>query len=434
VRAKKTGGRTRTRTWDPLIKSPGGHADSARSFLKPDAKARVAPQSITADFQTVPAVIGKNDVAKLAKAAHRKLARINDPKKLKRLAENLADFQRVVASVGHDREQINEIADPLIETQVKCGRALALMAERKERHSGRGDQKSALRRVTPIPKLSDLGFTGPRATRWMIAGKLPDELRQEYKAATLAQPDGILTLAGVVKAGKLWLGTKQRADKVKATKAEITLAAWEQWLPKQDPCDALLTDPPYSTDIEDIDAFARSWLPVALGKVKSTGRAYVCIGAYPAELRAYLSVPPPPHLLLSQVLVWTYRNRVGPSPTDDYKLNWQAILYYRGVEAPPLNCARAVSEYPKLEEQFSVQDINLPDPRRHESWHAWQKPDELCERFVRHSTKPGDLILDPFAGTGSFILAAARLGRIARGCDNDKAMVMIALERGCSGT
>ena len=90
------------------------------------------------------------------------------------------------------------------------------------------------------------------------------------------------------------------------------------------------------TDVEGIEGFASEWVPTALAKVKATGRAYICIGAYPRELRAYLTIAPPSHLLFSQVLVWTYKNRVGPSPTHDYKLNWQAILYYRGPAVPAL--------------------------------------------------------------------------------------------------
>jgi hypothetical protein len=206
--------------------------------------------------------------------------------------------------------------------------------------------------------------------------------------------------------------------------AEVTLSTWEDWLPDQGPCDLLLTDPPYSTDVADVATFAVTWLPVALDKVKSTGRAYVCIGAYPDELLAYLAVDPPPSLVLAQVLVWTYRNTLGPSPSHDYKLNWQAILYYRGKDARPLDS-------PEMTEQFSVQDINAPDGRHGDRWHAWQKPDELAERFVRHSTAPGDLVLDPFAGTGTFLLAAARLGRIARGCEPDTDMLATAEERGC---
>ncbi len=209
-----------------------------------------------------------------------------------------------------------------------------------------------------------------------------------------------------------------------APRPPITLAAWEDWLPDQPDCDLLLTDPPYSTDIEDIEAFAQAWLPAALAKVKPTGRAFVCIGAYPPELAAYLTVPAPAHLQLEQVLVWTYRNTLGPSPAHRFKSNWQAILYYVGAAAPPLHA-------PSLVELFSVVDVAAPDGRHGTRWHAWQKPDELGERFVRLATRPGGLVLDPFAGTGSFLLAAARLGRLAAGCDNTPEMVRIAQERGC---
>lgn len=69
----------------------------------------------------------------------------------------------------------------------------------------------------------------------------------------------------------------------------ITHADAVDWLPQQPRCDLLLTDPPYSTDVQDIERFARDWLPAALDRVKATGRAFVCIGAYPPELVAYLA-------------------------------------------------------------------------------------------------------------------------------------------------
>ena len=191
------------------------------------------------------------------------------------------------------------------------------------------------------------------------------------------------------------------------------------WLLRQDPCDLLLTDPPYLTDVDDINAFAKRWLPTALDKVKPTGRAYVCVGAYPRELHAYCSVRMP-----DQILVWTYRNTMGPATKDRYKLNWQAILYYVGKDAPPLNCD-------SLNELFSVQDINAPDGRQGDRFHEWQKPLELAERIIKHATMPGELVLDPFCCTGSFLLAASSLGRFARGCDISQANLAIAIERGC---
>lgn len=199
----------------------------------------------------------------------------------------------------------------------------------------------------------------------------------------------------------------------------ISLDDCRSWLEKQAPFDLLLTDPPYSTDIDDILGFAKSWLPLVLSKIKRTGRAYVFIGAYPDELAAYLSVAKP-----TQVLVWTYQNTLGPSPLDRYKQNWQAILYYKMPDAEPLDCQIML-------EQFSVQNVNAPDGRLGNRWHEWQKPDEIAERFIRHASKRNDIVIDPFSGTGTFLLAAGRLGRISFGCELDKDVIGIARSRGC---
>lgn len=214
--------------------------------------------------------------------------------------------------------------------------------------------------------------------------------------------------------------------------AFVTLAEQADWLPsvcdiadRFGPADLLLTDPPYSTDVDDITRFAAEWLPPALSCVKDTGRAYVFIGAYPLELLGYIAAGlADERMALAQVLVWTYRNTLGPSPTHAYKQNWQACLYFVGADAAPLDC-------PLMNEQFSVQDVNAPDGRIGDRYHAWQKPDELAERLVRHSTRPGDLVIDPFCGTGTFVLAAARLGRRGWGCDNDAEMIALACQRGC---
>lgn len=205
----------------------------------------------------------------------------------------------------------------------------------------------------------------------------------------------------------------------------IALASYEDWLPQQPLCDLLLTDPPYSTDLGDVRSFAEFWLPLALSRVKPSGRAYVFVGAYPDELHAYLDVASELEpIWLAQVLVWTYRNTLGPTPARVYKQNWQAVLYFIGPDCPPLDC-------PKMVEQFSVQDVNAPDGRQGDRYHAWQKPDELAERFIRHATAPGDVVYDCFAGTGTHLLAAARLGRVGFGCDNDPEMLAIAQSRGC---
>ena len=195
-----------------------------------------------------------------------------------------------------------------------------------------------------------------------------------------------------------------------------------QWIKHQPQCDLLLTDPPFMTNVPDISQFVE-WLPLAWSKVKSTGRAYVFVGAYPAELRAYLNVCERHNLPLAQVLTWTYRNTMGPAPKMQYFLNYQAVLYFVGSDAGELDC-------PLLTELCASQDMAHP-ARSIERVYQWQKPDDLIEGYIRHATKAGDLVLDPFAGSGTTLLAASRLGRLARGCEIKSDVVKIAVERGC---
>ena len=49
--------------------------------------------------------------------------------------------------------------------------------------------------------------------------------------------------------------------------------------------------------------------------------------------------------------------------------------------------------------------------------HPCEKPRAMAEDLVRQCSRPGDVVLDTFAGSGVFLAAAARLGRVAWGCD-----------------
>ena len=42
------------------------------------------------------------------------------------------------------------------------------------------------------------------------------------------------------------------------------------------------------------------------------------------------------------------------------------------------------------------------------------KPVELVERALRNSSRPGDVVLDPFGGSGTTLIAAEKSGRQAR--------------------
>ena len=61
--------------------------------------------------------------------------------------------------------------------------------------------------------------------------------------------------------------------------------------------------------------------------------------------------------------------------------------------------------------------------------HPTQKPLELIERCLRASTNEGDVVLDPFAGSGSTGVAALALGRRFIGIEIDPAFMDVSIKR-----
>jgi len=61
--------------------------------------------------------------------------------------------------------------------------------------------------------------------------------------------------------------------------------------------------------------------------------------------------------------------------------------------------------------------------------HVTQLPLPLVERIVKVTSNPGDIILDPFAGTGTVLVAARRLGRRSIGIELAEQTAMIARSR-----
>jgi DNA modification methylase len=57
------------------------------------------------------------------------------------------------------------------------------------------------------------------------------------------------------------------------------------------------------------------------------------------------------------------------------------------------------------------------------------KPLALMERAIRNSSRDGDLVLDPFAGSGSTLIACERTGRVCAGIEVDPVYVDVAVAR-----
>ena len=61
--------------------------------------------------------------------------------------------------------------------------------------------------------------------------------------------------------------------------------------------------------------------------------------------------------------------------------------------------------------------------------HPTQKPVELYRRPIGYHTKPGELIYEPFSGSGTAIIAAEMTGRRCYALELSPAFVDVAIER-----
>lgn len=212
-----------------------------------------------------------------------------------------------------------------------------------------------------------------------------------------------------------------------AGEASITQADAIEWLAEAPLADLLFTDPPYSTDVDDIGTFVASWLPAALARVKTSGRAFVWVGAYADELAAYLSHPLPSGWRWGVPHAWAYRNTIGPTPEFDFVRNWQCMLTLIGPDAGPLHTDR-------ITDLLAGYVENAPDGRHEVKHHRWQKPQHVAERLVSLATNPNAIVIDPFSGSGTHLLACLETGRRGFGCDNDPEAVNTCIARGCRET
>jgi site-specific DNA-methyltransferase (adenine-specific) len=64
-----------------------------------------------------------------------------------------------------------------------------------------------------------------------------------------------------------------------------------------------------------------------------------------------------------------------------------------------------------------------------QGFHGCQMPEQLLGRIVRVSSNPGDVVLDPFAGSGTTLAVAKKLGRQWIGCELSDEYVRAATER-----
>lgn len=80
-----------------------------------------------------------------------------------------------------------------------------------------------------------------------------------------------------------------------------------------------------------------------------------------------------------------------------------------------------------------VEIATTPKSEKKFGKHPTQKPVKLLERLVSATTKEGDLILDPFNGSGTTGIVAAKMNRRYIGIEIDEEYLLITKKRYLGG-
>jgi adenine-specific DNA-methyltransferase len=87
--------------------------------------------------------------------------------------------------------------------------------------------------------------------------------------------------------------------------------------------------------------------------------------------------------------------------------------HYKGPRKGELSCHPLGKNPGDVWNDITPVKANHPE----RTGHPAQMPLALAERVIHMTTRPGDLVVDPFAGAGTTVVAARRLGRCAAGAD-----------------
>ena len=225
--------------------------------------------------------------------------------------------------------------------------------------------------------------------------------------------------------------------------APVTIGAATQYcgdaleiMPQLQPVDLVLTDPPYLVskggfasnlqleggfggwmkdygnqgDIVDCGLSFDDWLPLAFNALGERAQAYFMTNG--RNLKDMQTAAERAGFRLHTVLVWDKRTALPNK-------------YYQNV-----------TEFALF--MFKGKAFTIADPasknlvsifQRDESNHPTEKPVELMSFWLRNSSKFGDLVCDPFMGSGTTGVAAIRAGRSFIGIEKDPAHFATACKR-----
>jgi site-specific DNA-methyltransferase (adenine-specific) len=249
--------------------------------------------------------------------------------------------------------------------------------------------------------------------------------------------------------GEIWLGES---------------IAWLNSLPPNS-VDLIFADPPYNIKKAEWDTFesqqayvdwSMKWIEAASKVLKPTGTLYICGFS---EILADLKLPAMKYFKGCRWIIWHYKNKANLG--SDWGRSHESILHFRknkefifNIDDVRLPYGEHTLKYPSHPQAETSQygkgknggHIWQPHPDgakpkdvieipttcngMHEKTpHATQKPEELVRKIILASSKEGEVVLDPFLGSGTTAVCAEQLKRKWLACDITPEYIEWAVER-----
>ena len=242
--------------------------------------------------------------------------------------------------------------------------------------------------------------------------------------------------------------------------------AWLTGL-KSETVDLVFADPPYNINKADWDnfeshehyvAWSRDWLEQAARVLKKNGTLYVCGFS---EILADVKVAAMPFFKGCRWIVWHYKNKANLG--GDWGRSHESIVHFRkgkeftfNIDEVRIPYGAHTLKYPSHPQAETSNFGKNGNGKLRENWvpnpkgakpkdvldipttcngmgektpHPTQKPEELLRKIILASSNAGDVVADPFSGSGTTSVVAEQLGRRWLACDCNQQYNEWAIER-----
>jgi len=246
--------------------------------------------------------------------------------------------------------------------------------------------------------LKDLGVTRDQSSRFQTVAELPENDFEVYLEGRELSTNGII---------KLVREKEREAERYGPPSGHRVLAGdmsrlWDDL--EDDSVDLVLTDPPYA----ELSCYSDLAI-LAASKLKQGGLCFAYSGVFhlPEVLERMSD-----HLDYWWTIALPFTGSHTAIHPRRIQSSWKPILAFSKGKPDTVWATDLIT-----------------GGGRKKDLHNWEQPREEAEYLIEKFSRPGDLVVDPFAGSGTTLAAAKKLGRNYLGCEVDSGTARMARRR-----